>query len=297
MGLVYPAQGIVTDYIVFPTEKHDENAFYQILTHHMADLKKRNHLASEEIAGLGISVGSFIYHPEGSIDGMTSMVDFMTPSYPLKKNIATALGMPAEIDNDARLVGLAEALYGAGRDAHSVLTLTLGTGIGIAMTIDGKLWGPEARMHLGGHIRVREAAEAPVLDRRACYCATPGCLESTCAAPALEAFACNALGTSISCPDLFKAAEEGDSSAKDVLHWYLDMLVRGLDQYIYLYGPDVIVLAGGLAKGLTPFKTALQQRLKARIAEKRITELRLAELGDSAGILGGALLICGCAQP
>ncbi|MDD3537965.1 MAG: ROK family protein [Eubacteriales bacterium] len=291
IGLVDPNAGIVTDHCVFPTEKHNEENFYRSLSRHMTELKRRNGYTAADVAGIGISVGSFLYHPEGTIDGMSSMVDFLTPGYPLKDRVAAALDLPAVIDNDARLIGQAEALYGAGRGFCSVLTLTMGTGIGIALTTDGKAPGPEARMHLGGHIRVRETGEAPVLDGRTCYCHTPGCLESTCAAPALEAFARDALGKSVTCPEVFVAAKKKEPAAESVVRWYLTMLIRGLNQYIYLYGPDVIVLAGGLSEGFQPFARTLRMGLNASIAAKRTTELRLAQLGETAGILGAARLL------
>jgi glucokinase len=88
------------------------------------------------------------------------------------------LGLPVRMDNDARLIALAEAVVGAGGKARRLLSLTLGTGIGIGLVVDGALQEKTAINHMAGHILIHPGA-------RSCYCRLSGCLESLVSGPAL----------------------------------------------------------------------------------------------------------------
>lgn len=122
--------------------------------------------------------------------------------------------------------------------------------------------------------------EAPWLDEPPCYCGQTGCLESTCSGTSPQK---HELGPDATCGSMFRAAAEGDEKALACARWYVDMLAKGLNQYVYVYCPDVIVLGGGVAKSLGPWLPVLEQKLRAQVHSRQHTQL-----GENAGVLGAS---------
>ncbi|MBQ6522982.1 MAG: ROK family protein, partial [Atopobiaceae bacterium] len=220
----------------YPTIRDSERAFLESLAAAIVELSAQ----AGTPRAAGISIGSYVF-ADGSIDGMSSFVPFLTHGYPLAERIGGALGLPVRVDNDARLICLAEARDGAGRGFSRVLTLTLGTGIGVGLCEDGRPFGGEPFIHLAGHVKVRTGGEYPCLDAEPCYCGMEGCFESTCSGTSLQAYVHDRLGADVSNKEMFERAAEGDPAAAEIADWFLDMLARALNQYVYLYCPDVIV--------------------------------------------------------
>ena len=269
----------------FPTIRTSEQAFLESLAK-----------AVDELAGVagtpraaGISIGSYVFG-DGSIDGMSSFVPFLVHGYPLADKIERTLRLPVRVDNDARLICLAEARNGAGKGFSRVLTLTLGTGIGVGLCEDGKPFGGEPFIHLAGHVKVRTGGEYPRLDSEPCYCGMQGCFESTCSGTSLQTYVHDQLGADVSNKEMFMRAAAGDPAAETIVTWYLDMLARALNQYVYLYCPDVIVIGGGIAKGLERYEDKLNKLLVAEVYEGQQTVVRVTNLKESSGILGAASL-------
>ena len=237
----------------------------------------------------GVSIGSYVFS-DGSIDGMSSFVPFLVHGYPLAARVEEAIGLPVRVDNDARLICLAEARDGAGRGYSRVLTLTLGTGIGVGLCEDGRPFGREPFIHLAGHVKVRTGGEYPCLDVEPCYCGMQGCFESTCSGTSLQAYVHDCLGSDVSNAEAFERAERGDPKAQAVVAWYLGMLASALNQYVYLYCPDIIVIGGGVAKGLARFERELNRMVVAEVYEGQRTMVRITSLKEDSGILGAASL-------
>ena len=294
LGLVDLDTGAVSGLQVFNTVKESEEGFLQSV----AQICRRvldgqgfagGDLSGAGIQGAGVSIGSYVF-ADGSIDGMSSFVPFMTQGYPLVQRMERALGLPVRAGNDARLIGLAESRYGAGKDYNRMMSLTLGTGIGVGLCEGGQAVGDEAFFHLAGHIKVRTGGEYPCLDSDPCYCGIEGCFESTCSGTALERYQRETLNTEGSNRVFFDRAKCGDTRAASVLEWYLGYLAEALNQYAYLYAPDVIVLGGGLAKGLAPWESEIERRVTARVHHRHAPEVRISTLMENAGVLGAALL-------
>ena len=171
-----------------------------------------------------------------------------------------------------------------------MLTLTLGTGIGVGLCEDGRPFGNEPFIHLAGHVKVRTGGEYDCLDSEPCYCGMEGCFESTCSGTSLEKFVHDRLGPEVGNKELFARAATGEEAACEIVDWYLDMLCRALNQYVYLYCPDIIIIGGGVAKGLAPYEARLQDALVAEVYEGQRTEIRITQLKEDSGILGAASL-------
>ena len=154
MGLVELRLGKVFPVKVFDTCRESEEIFLDSMRKALKQCLQEENVKEDELAGVGVSIGSYVFS-DGTIDGMSCFVPFMTEGYPLRQRLETAFSLPVRADNDVRLIGLAESLYGAGRGYRRTLTMTLGSGIGIGVCVDGAPLGNEAFCHLAGHVKVR----------------------------------------------------------------------------------------------------------------------------------------------
>lgn len=240
------------------------------------------------LQGVGVSIGTYVFE-DGCIDGMSCFVPFLKEGYPLLPRLEQALELPVRADNDVRLIGLAESLYGAGKGYRKTFTVTLGSGVGIGICENGRPYGTEAFCHLAGHVKVR-GNRIEALDAEPCYCGLQGCLESTCSGTSLEKYLKSVYGPEMDNREFFRLAAEKDPQAMVHLNWYLDMLAEGLNQYIYLYCPDVIILGGGLSKGLRAYEQELTRRITAQVHSRQHTRLCFSDLMEASGVLGAAML-------
>ena len=269
----------------FPTIRDSEQDFLASIARAVEELSAQ----AGAPRAAGISIGSYVF-ADGSIDGMSSFVPFLVHGYPLAEKIEAALGLPVRVDNDARLICLAEARAGAGKGFSRVLTLTLGTGVGVGLCEDGRPFGGEPFIHLAGHVKVRTGGEYACLDAEPCYCGMQGCFESTCSGTSLQTFVHDRLGADVSNKEMFERAAAGDAEARSIVDWYIDMLASALNQYVYLYCPDVIVIGGGVAKSMKPYEDVLNERLVAEVYEGQRTAVKITDLKESSGVLGAASL-------
>lgn len=288
VGLIDPKDpSAVLAMEVFDTERNSEELF-------LGNIRKSVQRLTDKVgnpSAAGVSIGSYAFR-DGSIDGLSSMIRFMTHGYPLATKLSDALCKPVRIDNDARLICLAEAVAGSGRGFSRVLTITLRTGIGIGICQDSKPLGSEPFFHLAGHLKVREGTEFPWLDETPCYCGISGCAESTCSGTALALHVRHELGKGTDVKRMFEMASQGDLKAKAVVDWYITYLLRALNQYVYAYCPDVIVLGGGVAHGLSPYLNRIRAGITSWVFEGQRTEVRLTSLEEEAGVIGAASLFC-----
>ena len=211
------------------------------------------------------------------------------------------LPYPIRLTNDANAASLGEAKYGAGKSYESIIMLTLGTGVGGGIIINGKLYeGHEGKGGELGHTVI-------VVDGEPCTCGRKGCLEAYASASALiretkKAMRLNkrSLMWKI-CPEIdlvsgkvpFEAVSKGDATAIKVLDEYVKYLGEGILNYCNIFRPNVIVLSGGIANA----GPALFDRVNAYVKEryygyKSTPEVKVvpAELGYDSGKIGAAAL-------
>ena len=299
-GLVDISSGEVLQSEVFPTEKDDEDLFFQKLREKCSNIAN---YAESPIEGIGVGVLTYVF-ADGSVDSTGGYVPFLD-FLPLARRIKELTGYRCLICNDAEAAAQAEALYGAGRGCSRVLTLTLGTGIGVGFTVDGKSQNKEAAIHLAGHIKVRNGGElSNCLDDPPCYCAVSGCFESSCSGSSFSRLAGYYFGKNDSTVSadrtdlsslmagemIFKMAKSGDERALVCIRWFLDKLICALNQYVYIFCPDIIVLGGGLSNSLGPWFNELNMGLKAMVYANQRIKVVPATLKEEGGILGAASL-------
>jgi fructokinase len=203
---------------------------------------------------------------------------------PLRADLERAIGLPVHMENDANCFAVAEAVHGAARGHRLVFGVILGTGVGGGIVVDGRPWtGPQHIAGEWGHHRLDPAGPP-------CYCGHRGCVEALVSGPALARAYAEASGGEADAAQVIARAEAGEAIAADVVTRWLDWFGRGLANVVNILDPDVIVLGGGLSRA-----DLLYDRGRAAVAhyvfndELRTPIVRHA-LGDSAGVIGAALL-------
>ncbi len=218
---------------------------------------------------------------------------------PLAKRLRDATGREVAVANDASVAALAEQRIGAGKGARDVILLTLGTGVGGGVVVDGRLvLGTGGYAGEVGHVIVEEQG-------RQCPCGNRGCIEAYASGTAIGLSAREHLvdptietvlrgRDSLEGTDVTAAAEAGDGFAAEVLeevgHW-LGVAIASL---VNVLDPAVVLLGGGAAEhvapwALPPARSAMARRLVGS-AWRQPPQLEVAGLGDDAGVVGAALL-------
>ena len=245
----------------------------------------------------------------GPLDQNTGIV-LHTPNLPcwvdfaLRGEIEQRYGLPVRLDNDANAAGLAEATWGAGAGHDSVFYVTIGTGVGTAIILDGHvLYGRTGTAAEGGHM---------TLDYRApvrCGCGKRGCLESMASGPAMAlraqekvsgdgasgapmlALAGGRIGE-ITPEVVVKASQAGDPLAKTIITETVDLLTIWLGNVVDLLEPEVIVIGGGLGSRISEWYDQIRAALPQWSINTRANEIPIlpAKYGVDAGIVGSAAL-------
>ena len=189
-------------------------------------------------------------------------------------------GVPTYLINDARAFGLAELRLGAGRGASSMVGLTLGTGLGGVIAMDGRVYqGHDGAAGEIGHQTLDE-------DGPLCGCGNRGCLEAYVRADRI-AEACGAA----TADEVVARARGGDSLALGVLTEVGRYLGIGLANAITIITPDRVVIGGGRAPALDLFEVPMRDELRRRVTMTDLNkvEIVIAELGVWAGAIGAAI--------
>jgi fructokinase len=203
----------------------------------------------------------------------------------LHEDLAERLGAPIAIENDANCFALAEAVAGAGRDAAVVFGVILGTGVGGGLVYRGELWrGPQHLAGEWGHHAIDPAGPS-------CYCGQRGCVETLIAGPAVERAYRELTGASLPMAKIVEAYRSGDATATQVFVQFIDRFGRALANLIDILDPEAVVLGGGLSK-IDELYTLGRDAVGRYVFNDELrTPIRRNQLGDSAGVIGAALLV------
>lgn len=281
-GLVNTLTGDVLHSIVQPTEKKDAEIFLQQVTHVVKKFKTVAAKTGSDITGIGFGVPGFI-NEDGIVATTYGFLEFME-RYPMKDIIERKFAIPCFLDNDARTVSLGEALYGKGKNYKRVLTLTLGTGVGFGFVVSGSFTEPLPFAHMGGHIKITD-------DDETCYCGKKGCLEALVSSTGILNLAKrHKFDGALTVENIFKAALAGNTNAVIVIDSVINYLHIAIHNYVNLFAPDIIVLGGGIAKGLAPYLNKIKGAGFLSPYPNYSFQLLISTLEEHAGMLGSAAL-------
>lgn len=209
---------------------------------------------------------------------------------PLKRDLETLLGREVHLENDANCFALSEAADGAGRGAHVVFGVILGTGCGGGIVIDGQLLeGANRIAGEWGHNPLPNPAQADLPLPR-CYCGRDGCIETYLSGPGLAADFRRESPDDLSAIEIVGHAHAGDHDARRVLGRYHERLARSLATVINLIDPDVIVLGGGMSNVESLYEEVPRIWSRYIFSDSVRTVLRKNLHGDDSGVLGAARL-------
>ncbi len=258
-------------------------------------------LTFADIASAGVAAPGTVDPASGEVKYANNINMF---HYPLADRLMSHIPVKkVYLENDANAAALAEAKAGAGKGYNDVIMITLGTGVGGGIVIGGKLYSGfnYAGAELG-HVVIKH-------NGRPCTCGRKGCWEAYSSATALiemtkEKMAetrdtlmwelCENGAKKVSGRTAFKAARAGDKAGQTVVDTYIDYLACGITNMVNIFQPEVLCIGGGVCgEGdylLEPLKRIVDRDQYGSAAHDDKTQLKIAELGNDAGIIGAALL-------
>jgi glucokinase len=235
----------------------------------------------DSVAAVGFGLPSRIDHPAGRVDGS---VNIPLENVPLRELMAKRLGLPVAIENDGNAAALAEHRAGAGRGSRTMVMLTLGTGCGGGVVIDGKLLRDGGEL---GHT-VLEYDGIPCQGT----CTGRGHLEAYVSGTAATKLAQQAFGPAVDAHRLVRLAAEGEPKAVEILDGIGRRLGAAIGSFVNIFRPELFVIGGGFAAAgdflLDPARETMRREALPP-ARDRVQIVR-AELGTSAGVIGAAFV-------
>jgi len=245
----------------------------------------KNKVTRKEIIGIGLGVPGPTDHASGIVHFFPNIPGWKKVN--LKSILKKRLKLPIFLDNDAKLMTLAEYGLGAGRGFQNVLCLTLGTGVGGGLILNGELYrGKDNAAGEIGHLPINEKGPA-------CNCGGWACLESYIGNNPILKEARDVFKKTISLEELSLLAKKGNKKAKGIwirIGEHLGVALAGMVNVLNL---DAVVLGGGIANaGLVLFqKTRETIRKRAMSVQAKRIKVLKARLGSDAGMVGAALLV------
>jgi glucokinase len=293
-GAVVDAKGAILEEARVESPATDREAIEQAIASLVADLRTRHRVES---VGVGFA---------GYVDAARARVYFAPNlamrDLDLKSELQEHIDLPVVIENDANSAAWGEFAFGAGEDVDDLLMVTVGTGVGGGLVLDGELYrgayGVAAEI---GHLRV-------VPEGHLCGCGNRGCLEQYGSGSALVRDARTAASggseqaasllaraggdvDAITGPLITAAAQEGDQFSVDLIASLARWLGQGIATLTAVLDPAAVVIGGGVSEAgdllLVPMRAAFEAQLIAP-SHRPVAEIRLATLGNKAGVIGAA---------
>lgn len=262
------------------------------------ELNELNQTKSKLI-GIGIGAPGPVNEQDGSIE---IAINLGWENFPLQNILERETSLPVVVDNDANIAAIGEMWKGAGEGAKNLICVTLGTGVGGGIIVNGEI----VRGANGAGGEIGHITSVPK-DGSPCNCGKTGCLETVASATGITRLALEELASTnrisklrdpydthqtVTSKLVFDAVKEGDEIAKQVIDqvaFYLGLAIANLANGL---NPEKIVIGGGVSKAghalLTPLKEQFSQFAFPRVAQG--AELVIATLGNDAGVVGGAWL-------
>jgi glucokinase len=211
---------------------------------------------------------------------------------PLKEILEKELKIPVRVSNDANCVALGEWKYGAGKGKKNLIVLTLGTGVGGGLIIDGKLYTGRGFAGEVGHITIEP--NGPL-----CRCGNYGCLEAFVGSDYMVERTLKGINlgvdtslsscTEITPEDISEHAKAGDRFAKDIIEEVGYYLGTGIANLASILDPEIVIVGGGVSNAGEILFNRIRNTVQRRLYTRNQLDIVCAELGDKGGILGSAL--------
>ena len=294
---VVDARGVVLASNSIKTRKHSKIEDYidELYTETLRLMKQLD--VEDKIYGIGVGAPNANYFTGMIEDGVN--LPWPTP-VPFARMLSDKFGIPVAITNDANAAAIGEMTYGAARGIKDFIMITLGTGVGSGIVINGQMvYGHDGFAGELGHVIVKRN------NGRLCGCGRTGCLETYCSATGVARTAREFLELSeepsllreipvdeITSKDVYDAAMKGDVIANRIFEYTVNILGEALADFTAFSSPEAFVLFGGLAKSgellLRPLRESMEKNMlsiyknKVRVLPSELKEADAAILGASA---------------
>ncbi len=296
---IVDARGQVIAASSIKTKKHTVFTDYVAELHAEVERLLKDHDAVDKIQGIGIGAPNANYYT-GEIVNPPNLP--WGPIIPLAESVSKAFGgLPVAITNDANAAALGEMTYGAARGMKDFIMITLGTGVGSGIVVNGQMvYGHDGNAGELGHVVVKRN------NGRICGCGRTGCLEAYCSATGVARTAREFIEIrtepsllrnidieDITSKDVYDAAMGGDKLAKEIFDYTGKILGEAMADMVAFSSPQAIILFGGLAKSgdllMKPLRESFEQSLFPIFRGK--TKIILSELKEAdAAVLGASAL-------
>ena len=239
--------------------------------------------AGVPVRGIGLGVAGVTRLAEGTV---TLAPGLGWSEYPLGRLLEQRFGLPVFLDNDVNAILLGECWFGVARGERNVLCMAVGTGIGAALSIEGRLYrgANDAAGEVGYVATDRSALSRPPVTKGA-Y----GFLEGEAAGPGIARRGSEALGRTVTAPEVFRLAAAGDAAAQAVVAETASHLGLALANMVCLINPELVVLTGGVMRSGDQLIGPIRQVVERLVPYP--PRIVLSELKEEAGILGGVALV------
>jgi glucokinase len=246
------------------------------------------------IRAVAVAIPGTVHHTEGTVMNAPNLP--WLNGFALTAALQTDLSSTVMIENDANAAAVGEMWQGAARDARSIICVTLGTGVGGGVILDGELWrGIDGTSGEVGHVGV-------VYDGPPCGCGSRGCVEQFASATAIVRMTRELLPeypdstlkaiSPLTAEAVYRQGISGDELAREVYRRAGTYLGMGLASLVNVLNPELIVIAGGVAESWGLFIPSVRAEIDARAFPEPARRVQLvpAACGDDAGLLGAAYL-------
>ena len=291
---LFDCEGNILEKWEIPTRTQDNGShILPDIAKALSDKLAEKKIDKEELTGVGIAVPG----PVDKDGTVYRAVNLNWDTFSVRDTLADLCGLPVRVGNDANVAALGEMWKGGGQGYHSLVLVTLGTGVGGGVIINGEiLSGSTGAGGEIGHIHIQDNEED------ACGCGNHGCLEQYASATGIVRLANRKLQATkeasvlrdgeVTAKAVFDAVKAGDKVAIQIAEEFGDYLGKGLAAIAGVVNPEAFVSGGGVSKAGTFLTDRIDRyyRELTPISENK-GEIRLATLGNDAGIYGAARLI------
>lgn len=254
------------------------------LSERVLSILKENDIPLDQCTGVGVGIPGTIDRKNGKVLYSNNI---QWEDVPIVERLGKVIPCPVRIANNADCAALGEEIAGAGKDYSDVAMFTLGGGVGGGIILNGKVF--EGGIMGGseiGHMVVRTGG-------RKCTCGRKGCLEAYASVPALIKNAERECGEKLTLDEIFERYHQGDEIISALMQEYIEALGVGVVNIINIFRPQLILIGGMMSKYVTDLLEPLKQKAQEESFGKRhgmIPEMKAAELGKNAGVIGAANL-------
>ncbi len=287
LGLVHP-QGHVIARSHFSTRPFTSSKM-QLIEGLSSEIKKiieQQNLKFNQIAGVGIGLPGLIDYSKGIVTFLPNIPGWK--NVPLKSILEKKLNLPVFIDNDVKLITLAEWKLGAGKGIQNLICLTLGTGVGSGLILNNQLY--RGILNAAG-----ELGHMPLTqEKRPCNCGGYGCFETYVGHHRLAILANHIMRKNeMTIPKMFALANEGNIKALRFWKEAGTLIGNGLVGVVNLLNPELIIIGGGIANNEKYLFPTIREVIKHRAMtlQGSMVKIKRVKFGDDAGIIGAYVLV------